>query len=383
MAAHSKIKFTFPVGYYQFHKKQVFNFQLNRWHSLGYARFEDMQAAGAKIKTFADWKRVMGQLAEQAVAEERFMNAAFYFRAAEFYYLEEGSDKRLLYDKFREFFDKALEKEAIERIEVPYQSAVLPAMRIANEGNEKKGTIIIHGGFDSFMEEFYSWMRFFADRGYEVIAFEGPGQGAALRKQGLALDIEWEKPANAVLDFLDLEDVTWLGISMGGWFCFRAAAFENRIQRVIASSIAYDYMKIMHPVIRGIHLFFIKYLRNFSNNMSLRGVKKGEGLEAWITAQMMYITKRKTPIDAFDVILQLNEKNLQSELVKQDVLILTGRNDHFIPYRAHRMQLNALTQAKSVTDKVFTKDEHAHNHCQIGNSGLALEVMAKWIEEKS
>jgi pimeloyl-ACP methyl ester carboxylesterase len=342
-----------------------------------------MQAAGAKIKTFADWKRVMGQLAEEAVAEERYMNAAFYFRAAEFYLLQEGPEKQRMYDKFREFFDKAFEKEAIERIEVPYQSALLPAMRITNEGKEKKGTIIIHGGFDSFIEEFYSWMRFFADHGYEVIAFEGPGQGAALRKQGLALDIEWEKPAKAVLDFFDLTDVTWLGISMGGWFCFRAAAFEPRIKRVIASSIAYDYMKIMHPVIRGIHLFFIKYLRNFSNNMSLRGVKKGEGLEAWITAQMMHITKREMPIDAFDVILQLNENNLHSELVEQDVLILTGRNDHFIPFRAHGMQLNALTRAKSVTDKVFTIEEHAHNHCQIGNCGLALEVMVKWIEEKS
>jgi len=32
---------------------------------------------------------------------------------------------------------------------------------------------------------------------------------------------------------------------------------------------------------------------------------------------------------------------------------------------------------------VFTKEEHAQNHCQIGNIGLALEVMARWIGEKS
>jgi hypothetical protein len=117
--------------------------------------------------------------------------------------------------------------------------------------------------------------------------------------------------------------------------------------------------------------------------MALKGLKKGRGMEAWICAQMMFITKKNTPMEAFDIILQLNEKNLHSELVKQDVLILTGRNDHFIPFRAHDMQIKALTKAKSVTGRVFTKKEQAHNHCQIGNTGLALDVMAKWIEQKS
>jgi len=98
---------------------------------------------------------------------------------------------------------------------------------------------------------------------------------------------------------------------------------------------------------------------------------------------MMYITKRESPVDAFDVVLEMNEKNLHSDRVTQDVLILTGRNDHFIPFRAHKMQINALINARSVTGRVFTREEQAHNHCQVGNTGLALEVMVKWIEEHS
>jgi hypothetical protein len=47
----------------------------------------------------------------------------------------------------------------------------------------------------------------------------------------------------------------------------------------------------------------------------------------------------------------------------------------------HNLQLTALTNAKSVTDIVFTKESHAQNHCQIGNIGLALDTMIKWIEE--
>ena len=33
---------TFPIGYHDFHKDRGFNFQLNHWHSIGFARFEDM-----------------------------------------------------------------------------------------------------------------------------------------------------------------------------------------------------------------------------------------------------------------------------------------------------------------------------------------------------
>ena len=73
-------------------------------------------------------------------------------------------------------------------------------------------------------------------------------------------------------------------------------------------------------------------------------------------------------MDAFEeMVFKMNEKNLHSELVKQDVLILTGRNDRFIPFKANKMQVRALTNAKSVTAKVFTKETHANNHCQIGN----------------
>ena len=44
--------FSFPIGYHQFHKKQLFNFQLNRWYSLGYSKFEDLVEVGDRIKNF-------------------------------------------------------------------------------------------------------------------------------------------------------------------------------------------------------------------------------------------------------------------------------------------------------------------------------------------
>ena len=48
------------------------------------------------------------------------------------------------------------------------------------------------------------------------------------------------KPIKAVFDYLRLEDVSIIGIAMGGWLGLRAAAFEPRIKRVIASSVLFD-----------------------------------------------------------------------------------------------------------------------------------------------
>ena len=224
-------------------------------------------------------------------------------------------------------------------------------------------------------------MRYLSDGGYDVVAFEGPGQGAARSKHGLALDYRWEKPAKAILDHFGLEDVTWLGVSMGGYFCFRAAAFEPRIARVIASGIAYDYMQFPPKIFQWLMFLFFDHFRDYSNRVTFKKMKK-DGMHRWTIENLMYITKTDTPMEAFDVAREMNAENLHSELVKQDVLILTGRNDHFIPFKMHRRQVGALKNARSVTARIFTKETEAHNHCQNGNFGLALDVMAGWIEER-
>jgi len=96
------------VGYHNFHKKQVYNFQLNRFYSSGYARFEDMLEAGKNIKKYEDWKPEMIRIADKALRESRLINAAIYYRAAEFYTLPKDPDKELLHDKFNELFSRHL-----------------------------------------------------------------------------------------------------------------------------------------------------------------------------------------------------------------------------------------------------------------------------------
>ena len=106
----------------------------------------------------------------------------------------------------------------------------------------------MHDGYDSFMEELLHVMQYLTQAGYEVILFEGPGQGAAIREHNLIFMHEWEHPVTAVIDYFDLNDVTLIGISLGGYLSLRAAAFEPRISRVVCYDISnYD----QHP--KGLH----------------------------------------------------------------------------------------------------------------------------------
>ncbi len=371
---------SFPAGYHRFHRKQLFNFQLNRWYTMGYARYEDMAEAGHRIRRFRDWHREMERLADAALNEGRLIQAAFYYRAAEFYLKADNPEKDRLYRQFRGLFYRSVADEPLECIEIPFQGVVLPALRVQAVGR-KTGTILLHGGFDSFIEEFYRMMQYLAGHGFDVIGFEGPGQGAARRIYGLPFTTAWERPVKAVLDHLNPSDPTLIGLSMGGWLCLRAAAFEPRISRVIASGHAVDYMKCMPAPLRWIHEWCLAHCWSFMNRMAKLKFEKREGMAPWMVDHMKYITMRDEPLHALEAYVDMNEANMCPEQITQDVLIMSGMKDHFIPIKMHEMQLNALTRARSVTGRVFTPEEHAQNHCQIGNLGLALGVMVDWIRD--
>jgi alpha-beta hydrolase superfamily lysophospholipase len=81
---------------------------------------------------------------------------------------------------------------------------------------------VFHGGYDTIVKEHYFFLAASAcSRGYSTLAFDGRGQGALLREQGLGFTHEWEKPTSAVLNtFLATharpEKIVLTGSSMGG-----------------------------------------------------------------------------------------------------------------------------------------------------------------------
>jgi alpha-beta hydrolase superfamily lysophospholipase len=103
---------------------------------------------------------------------------------SEFFMYDGDPDKRKYYEKatklFYEYYADFFEGEnpRIERYDVPYENVKLPVMHVVPYG-ESKGTILIHGGNDSYFEEFLFTVLYMQEQGFEVYMFEGPGQGGS------------------------------------------------------------------------------------------------------------------------------------------------------------------------------------------------------------
>jgi pimeloyl-ACP methyl ester carboxylesterase len=310
------------------------------------------------------------------------LNSAMYYRAAEFFVSPQDPDKQVLYNKFIELIYKAYEELADIKVEIPYENSYLPGYHFKSE--EKKGTVVIFSGYDGLIEEHYKFCSYFRDAGYEVIAFEGPGQGAALKKNKLIMSHEWEKPVKAVLDHFKLEDVTLIGISLGGYLSLRAAAFEPRVSKVVAFGTIFDFFQVLlyagGPKIRELteNLLDSNQVELFNKIMQKR--MKTDLLVNWGVNHGMYVFGVNSPFEYIEKARLFSTAKI-SEKVTQDVLIMTGNKDHFIPLEMFYKQIEALKNVRSLTARMFTDKENAGSHCQMDNFKLALDVILNWIEQ--
>ena len=381
-----KKEFQFYVGYDDaLHPEPSINFQMNRWiNYLGATARKDMQTIAPRLSDLSSYRREFLALAEKALSKGRDLHAAYYYRSAEFFMRQGDPAKTPSREKFQSLLWQMYKISEKERITVHYQdgaiSGSLPVYYFAHD--HPKDTIVVHGGFDSYIEEFFPIMLHIRDAGYNVICFEGPGQGGALLDSRLLLTHEWHKPVKAVLDHFKLEDVTLLGISMGGCLALRAAAYEPRIQRVIAYDVFFDWpdttlekLKPISPVLK-----FLLYTRASGMfNILLAGIMKKSPLFDWAMHQAMLVLGVSTSFEVFQKSTRYTTRDV-SPLVKQDVLLMAGAEDHVIPLRHYDTQIELLKNVRSLTARLFTRQEHAQNHCQVGNLGLAVDYITNWIE---
>ncbi len=374
---------TLSVGFHALHGDANINFQLNRLVSDGTpAMLEEARVAAKRIRTLDDWTQEMQTLADTAERAGRDDDALGYVRSAEFFMDPKDPLKLATYERFIALFEKSA--QGFERHVVPYEGTTLPAMRLRHDS--AKHTIVLHGGFDSFVEEFFPLLEVCRDNGYDVIAFEGPGQGSVLHRQGMPMTHEWERPTSAMLDYFAVKDVTLIGISLGGYLALRAAAFEPRIARVVAYDIMYDFFDcvasrkgaVLRAVIEGI----LAVGAGPVLDVSVRRLMKKDPLIRWGMQQGMHVMGERSP-SAFLRATKRYRTAAISARIAQDVLLLAGAEDHFVPLRQLELQRAALTSARSVTTRLFTAEEHAASHCQIGNYALALETIRDWIEAKT
>lgn len=128
--------------------------------------------------------------------------------------------------------------------------------------DERRPTIIINNGSDGQTVDLLAEGGLDGlERGFNVVIFEGPGQGSQLFEHNIVFIPEWERVLTPLIDELvrrrdvDSKKIAVRGISFGGLLTPRAAAFEPRIAALIAdpgsTSTFLDYPEIVRMTAEG------------------------------------------------------------------------------------------------------------------------------------
>ena len=275
-----------------------------------------------------------------------------------------------------------------EIFRAPYSGTDLKALYYPGpEGAEAKPLIVFCGGYDSTLEELYFFLTAAAlQRGYSVLTFEGPGQGSALREQGMIFTHEWEKPTGAVLDeFLAHHarptKMVLVGMSMGGYLAPRAAAFDARFDGVVAFDVLFDMGEAARRYAPSAAFWLSNH--GLSALVSLL-VKAKAALSpdfAWAIDNGKWVMGTNDAIETLRAFDPYTLKDVAPR-IRGDVLILAGADDHFVPFSQIQAFERSLTNARSVTTHVYDEASGGAEHCQLGAVTLWHQHFFDWLTAK-
>jgi len=186
-----------------------------------------------------------------------------------------------------------------ERLEVPIDGGHAYANLRRPPGIALPPYVVLVPGLDSTKEEFFYFEQSFLDRGMATIALDGPGQG----ETGLTLPIrcDYEVAVTPLLDLLatrddlDREHIGMVGVSLGGYYAPRAAAFEPRIAAVAGISGPFrfgDMWDDLPPMTR--QTFVVKsFARDDEEGRRIALMLDLTGVCERITVPALYVTGAK------------------------------------------------------------------------------------------
>ena len=216
----------------------------------------DFQEVTGSCERWEDWCRLWSEraaiheaLGAAALSQGNALTAAgHYTRAAvcyhfgKFLFVIDPAQMKQAHMKAVECRNRALPHLVPpgERVAIPYEGKQLYGNLRKPAGSEGAPIVVMCMGLDSAKEEMNDYEERFLARGLATLAFDGPGQGEA--EYDFAICPEYEKPVKVVFDWLETRrDVDakragiW-GVSLGGYYAPRAAAFEKRLKACVALS---------------------------------------------------------------------------------------------------------------------------------------------------
>lgn len=367
-----------------------------------------------KPNSYEDWYNNFSALAERVSKQAKAIDAAKfpvsardalfkesnYWRAADFFLHGDKSDKRIveIWDKMIAAFDKAIAllpnpgkritlKGKLPGSEKPFD---IPAIYFSSELPGPQRTVIIGTGFDGSQEEMYHANgRAALERGYNVIVYEGPGQPAVVRYQGLGFITEWERVITPIVDYLvtlpevDPKKIAILGLSLGGYLAPRAAAFEPRLAAVLALGGVSDFgsciesmlPEVQHLVDSGdkagvdAHLFKLVADLGKSN-------PKGRSLR-WAVEHGLWAYDVDSP---YEFLLKAKEMTLKDVAHQIKVPMFVADYEHDLFFAREAKELAAWAPDVSTFYR-FAEEDGAGHHCGMGAAVLHNQVVFDWLDE--
>ena len=176
-------------------------------------------------------------------AAKHFVTGAVCYHFGKFLFLHDMDQLRAAHESSVRSHRKAHPHldPPVERVEFPYLDRLTMVGNLRKPiGIDHPPVVLMYPGLDSAKEELTSNETFFLDRGMATFTMDGPGQGEC--EYEIPIEPYSEGPAGAAIDALeirgdlDAERIGGWGVSLGGYYIVRAAAFEKRIKAIVSLS---------------------------------------------------------------------------------------------------------------------------------------------------
>ncbi|KAK1490071.1 hypothetical protein CTAM01_10921 [Colletotrichum tamarilloi] len=258
-----------------------------------------------------------------------------------------------------------------KRIQILFEGTTLPGTMMQPDKSDKpRPTIIFNGGFDSTKEEiFYMNGQAALEEGFNVILFDGPGQGEALRKQRLVFRNDWETVITAVVDYalgqptVIANKVFLMGISMGGYLVGRALCFEHRCAAAIVNDGVYDFGAAFHSQNPGLGRFLLRNGWDATMNALMFQMMRWDTGFKWAILNGMWAFGAKCPVEVLRCVSEYSLEGLVDN-IHTPLLVLDAIEDHFLKGQPKAL-FGKLRGEKEFEQ--FTAEEGATSHCHMGS----------------
>jgi 2,6-dihydroxypseudooxynicotine hydrolase len=223
----------------------------------------DFEEVTAGVERWEDWCRawsaraaVHEELGRKALADgyklsagEHLTRAAVCYHFSKFVFVIDYEQMKSAHRKAVECRNLALPliDPPGERVMIPYEGKHLAGNLRKPAGAVKPPVVVMCMGLDSTKEEMDINESVFLARGMATLTFDGPGQGEG--EYDFAIRGDYEVAVKAVLDYvgnrgdIDAARVGLWGVSLGGYYAPRAAAFDKRVKACIALSGPFEWVE--------------------------------------------------------------------------------------------------------------------------------------------